>query len=1617
MREVKDGRKKRRRIPRQRGSRLLAMLLLAAMLLPGGIVMPQSVAAAYGDLDDNLKDNSNTYALQVSTGTLTVNGSLADEILYFKIVYEDVDGHVRSHRIFPGENALRDSMNWAEQQGSSTVSTNTADAEGSAETTAAVAPGVDTILSSMKVSVNREETPFQAYATDTFFFQPLKEVKSIQSIEILMCDNVSESTETTEDGEKTTTVVNKASGTWTCQGMRIYKVSSVRGMGMYGCVSARQYADFDGTLIAKMESAKTFNWNSDRMFRITTDGSGDGTLTQTSESYSTQQNERVLRMDIADTYGAGISTLANVSGKDLYSSLFGECAAIAFRYQDIYGATREAYLPFATCIVAYALKNGASSTERVSGIAQEGDTVAFSASMPDLVSLQSVRIIYGTDAAKAVTGITTADAPSGEVRTVNPTQSGSSDDLLNIIGFSVYDAATTKVSVTIEDTMLRATFEGTPLSYYRAPSIAGTTIRPVSKGSSGTEITLQTYENGARLLPKDSTERYLVVLHTDDADLAGTTGELSMTLSYTDTSGQSLTSESINVQSAVETYYGEWPGVKSGFMYRVGTKSGGTMCFTVSLKDVNQFTGAKFVNKGSDDWQAKGIEIIQLEELGSRTATWQSGGISDGSQTSDRLYARDYTGTSLLKLDQTIFVDGGQDPVSVNFTSDQTVVVDTDTGDWSEYRYSMSYEVAQNLGKFAKSRYSYTVAVEVADDQVTNASDGDCGSKNQFYFQLVFEDGKSAYVLANQQLSADGFRTGYTEEFSISTNRDMGEVTAIKILPDDTSSKSDVFDKLKIASISVKKQTSEAVSRQWTVDNVGWIDINYQDESADSDSPGYRGRAESEIVKTYQIESSTYAVNLEFAITTAAYNVAADTGVTDPQFTGQLYGIVEYYDSNGALKTETYNLVDAMYTYNGREKKTGSRETIGQYTWPGGVESDTSLMFRAGKTDRFNLAIEDISQLLRIRLEVRSKVATTWNIQNVYVSLAGSSGKRIINKENEYEWKYSEEKKKLCSSTNADSGGYSINLPVNQVQVLDVEFSENQVNWSNSANGEISSVTSRLPRSANDTLNIYVYTADSESVSSLEGTVMTATAEYSRVYGGFSSTSATMTLGESNGRSMFYVKDVSASGIDTLNKLGLGAYFQDLNATGTIPLDYAVVQQVRSGVVVNTYYINFSGLDPAASSVSKAPEANPNPSQFKQVVSLSFADNLANLHLTAETDDVAVAIRYTTTNDVSGQEYESQFIYLTDQNWSELRAGKVIDLTFNESYVKEITGIKIRGTGHSTRNGVSIASATAAVYETSLSGGEERCTGNFSFAYGVTLAAGAGDQVMQRTDTLEDGSGNVSQVTISFTVPDVKDVPAVAENATGAVGMVINYRDESDVVREKSINDICAYAEDNASFQSGSTVTLRLQMSGVKEIRWLMLGPTDGAGNAAALTLSDMSITMETLGETLGYQRNLQDWSGTGIIPVFNSVQVKLTAVTKNATTNTSEQIVVESETQRQLVESGQEVVITPSVTGSSSGYTYRVEKFKDSFTTNAAETVTSENGVLRFKATNEYSSGVGTESYYRVIVSSNEVPSVQSIIEFVVEPKNVEPVTEQPTNNQDEQTTDNSTTNTEDGN
>ncbi len=1558
------------------GAKRFAVILLSAAML-----LPMQAGAAVGDLEDSL---DNTYALQVSTGAVSTAGSLADEILYFKISYVDEDGYVRSHRIFPGENALGDSSEWAVQQENLNRNSGSETTEASTKRSRR-----ETLLSKMGVTVIGYDQPFQAYATDTFFFQPLKKVKSIESVEILMCDN--------ESGDRVS-----SGGTWNCQAMRVYQVSAVHGMGMYGYVSNRRFADFEGTLVAQMEQAKTFNWVSDRIFRITSDGSGDGKLVQANESYFTQSGGRIVRIDIADAYGAGIRAMGNNTKKPLITPDFNECAALALRYLDIYGAVREAYLPLMTSVVGFALESGIPETEMLSGIAQDGDTLAVSAILPDAASVESVRLIYGTEAAKAATGvkIDTTATPDGygsgsstdlQDRTVWPDGTdGENVDLLSIVGLSVYDPASSGVAAVIYGTKLLAAFSGSPESYYRAPSAAGTAIRPVKAGSSGVELTLQKYENGARLLPTDTAERYLVTLNTDDSELAATTGELFVALNYTDLNGKEQTSDTINVSEAVTSYYGDWPGVSSGFMYRVGTKSGRTLCFTVSLKDVDRFTGAQFLLRGTDNWQMKGMEICQLTSLESLVAEWAA--VSDGTQTSDRTYFRAYTGKTLLSLKEKILVDGGMDPVSTKFNSDNTIDTDTDTGDWSEYRYSMSYETALSLGRFAKSRCNYTIAVEVGNDQITDANDGDCGSKNQFFFQLVFEDGKSAYVLANQQLASDGFRTGYTEQFTVSTNRDMGELTAVKIVPEDSADRSDVFDKLKINSICVKKQTTEAVSRQWIINSVGWIDINYQDEAANGSSSDYTGRSEAEVVRTYKVEASTYAVNLEFAITTGSYNTSEVTGNAEPQFAGQVYATVEYYNSNGVIKSQSYNLVEAMYAYSGQARKTGNAGTVGQYAWPGGTESDESFMFRAGKTDRFTLSVEDISQLLRVTLEVRSKVQTTWNIENMYVSLAGTGGRRIINTENEYQWVYSKETERLCSSTNSGTKAYSLTLPVNQIQTVNIDFTENKIEWAESAKNLITSVTSRQPRSADDSLNIYVYTTEEANSGLLKGVTMEAGAQFSRIYGGFNRIETKMTLGESNGRSIFYATGVPASGINTLNKLDLLAYFDDPDVTGQVLLEYAVVQQVRSGVVIGTFYIDFSGCDAAADirGVSRTPSTKTKETaKFRQVVTLAFADSMNPLRLTPETDDIAVALIYTTTNDVSGREYESQLVYLTDQNWSDLRAGKVVDLTFNEAYLKEITGIRIRGTGPSTRSGVGVSAAMAVVYETNAVSGEDYTVGSFSFADGVKLTAGQSNQIMKRTDADGADKIGVSQFTFRFTVPEVSEVPAASGNANLQVGMLINFRTADGAEQTLSVDDICQYAvENDASFRPGNTVTLRILARKAESIRWISLIPT---GDGTRLTLNGLETDIQSNGKTVSYQCSLRDWEGYGVIPLFGSVKIKLSAETMNPSSGLQEQIEVETgETKRQLIESGQTVIIEPTVADSDKGYAYRVERFRDSFTSNAPETVTEEDGTLRFRAVNEYTGGSGTEVYYRVTISSVEVPSVTAVIEFVVEPKYV---------------------------
>lgn len=1619
--------------------------LLALLMLAGGVLGSSAYAAG-----DGLGVDDNTYALVVTTGAATPVGDLSKEIQYFKIIYEDVDGYTRSHRIFPGEDSVQESLEMARsseiasaepltsdeqwlmryiqqkssrdfesmqkllrqlypdtyQQFSLQYGVTAKDAWYSAAE-AEILPKLEKKQTLYEYASRKNPTQplnetrrkyaeqlgypvqdiedqkaFEAYATDTFFFQPLKKVKTIKRVEFL----------TKKGGEEEAV---SESGTWNCQSLRIYQVDAIYGLGMYGYISNRQYADFDGTLLLEMDrpasgGGVSFSWPVDRMQRIapkddryiTSDGktqyTPDATLSLVNEPYSTKTTDYVFRLDIADAYGAGIEMLANKSGMGILDSKFVEAAALELKYLDIYGSVQYARVPLVAGILGYAMEKGVSPTEKLSGIAQQGDTLALAVSLPDFASFadgeDAIRLLYGTQIAEETTGISyTGGSTAHAAREVIAAgkQSGNADTL-SLIGVSIYDPTVTDVEIKVEGTMLRPAFKGQPIRYFRAPTTMGVSIDPVSSYVSGWTVSMTEYENGTAFLPKEQEERYLVVLKTDDQAFAATTGDLQMTLHYVDLSGNKLSSDTFLVADCVNAYYGYWPGVSRDFAYRAGMNAGKELNCVVSLRDVDKFTGITFRVAGSDDdWQIKGIEILRLTDMGVRTAEWKT--VTGGNETSDREYSRDCrtTASTILNLNRQVLIGTG-DEQELQFNSESTIEVQ-ENSNWSEYRYSMDYEQTQKLGSFTKARYNYTVAVKVADDVVSSYQDGDCGSKNQFYFLLVFQNGSSGYVLANQQLSSDGFRTGYEETFTISINRDMGDLTAVRILPEDLSDKSDVFDKLKIDEIRVRKQGTGPSCQQWVIEDVGWIDIDYRDEAEGVSMTGRAGRSEEELSKAYRVDYSTNVVNLQFAITTADY------AEKDAQFEGQMMGELMYYDSKGQFQRMTFDAVRAMYDY--MEKRAVIAESSSDVATQGNAISDKDTMFRANHTDRFILSVNDVSQLVGIILKVKSSVVTTWNIKEVSVALTGMDGELLINANNEYELVGATEQQPLCTHANAGGIPYTKYCPKGQDNEINIYFTENKIEQ-DAPNTNLISAVSRVPQSVNDTMNIYVY-MDENSPAMSEYT-LDAAVQYSKIYEGTYQTAVQLTPSSDGDNRVQYAIGVDASGMSTLNKLWLQATLHNGRSVELVEVDHAIVQQVRSGVVIDTYYLDFNGRDASLVGISATPGVQNEGVVSKQVVTLSFGEGTKDTWLIQEEHDVAVALEYTTTAGSTGADsvYASPYIYLTDQNWKELRSGRSVSIVFEQSYVKEVTGISLVGTGNMVAE---VDKATVALYEVNETAKTEVCTGWFSFGEGITLGPAA--KTMQCTSTGTAGSGTIKHLTLSFTTPEVGESGNAVRNITGTVGMTLSYTDANGVERTETVPDIRQYMVDgNGDFAAGSTMTARLLLPGCRELRWISLDPRDESGAPANLKLSALSAKLQAGGEETVYMRDLKDWTSDQPIDLYHTT-VAVTASTHSVSTGTDTVKSAENDTLHLLVESGQAVNITVKVDGSREGYRCKAEEVtagSADYTKDADSFLTKSGDSLVFTPPVHYGN---SEVYYRITIWAEEVPMVRCVVELAVQP------------------------------
>ena len=177
----------------------------------------------------------------------------------------------------------------------------------------------------------------------------------------------------------------------------------------------------------------------------------------------------------------------------------------------------------------------------------------------------------------------------------------------------------------------------------------------------------------------------------------------------------------------------------------------------------------------------------------------------------------------------------------------------------------------------------------------------------------------------------------------------------MRIICDNTSSTSDVFDKLNIENISVTLQGNTGVSRSWVVSRVGWIDITYMDEGSENGIDGLDDITQSEtdnveVVKEFPVTGTATAVDLLFCIATSkdSAGVSQDGAMMSDPFNsalggGQFSATLYYRDSSGQQQSYAFDLTAQIKAYNDTDK--------------------THWLYRPTHMDRFTISLTDVRSI------------------------------------------------------------------------------------------------------------------------------------------------------------------------------------------------------------------------------------------------------------------------------------------------------------------------------------------------------------------------------------------------------------------------------------------------------------------------------------------------------------------------------------------------------------------------------------------------------------------------------------------------------------------------------
>ena len=1516
------------------GRRLTAFALSLAMAF---LLLPAASARAAGTEDyAEACRTDDLYLLRVDTGL-----SAGVNVKYLGVRFKDRDGVEHTEFILPHEGDLAESYARAEKNDVL-----------SGKTYQNRLSRVKTVTKYSPIGYEKLDG-LRSNSMDSYLFSPHYEVDTLLGVDVFLRYPMS--------GENTKG--------WTCSGIYLYEVEELYGLGMVGYYSNDYYIRFSGTMLGYLDSGgQPIDFTlgkSDQIFRIGRDKDSGYRFVTAKTAYSnvTDRDDYLFKIDFADEFSGGIEALASElkdEGRLLHPV---EALDLVLTYQDSLGQTRHARLPAVTSALSWAVERGfTDSLLPIAGIAQQGESLIFTGTLPDFASVTGAQLIYGPEAAEYAE-VSLSIGLRGTERL-----NAMTEDQINLAGLSIYgiDAASgVKKGHSPAELDLFLAEGVTPLYYYTSPLASGDTLTV-----GGSDFRLKSYTAGAPLKPVNTAQTYIVEVSTDNVDAAATTEELELTLTYLTKDGSTKTTRPIVLSEAAQDFYGYWPGTEGDVSYRAGLSAGSTLAFPVQIQDVSKFVSATFSmnSKATDDWQMTEIAIYMPGHIGERIITWKDIGVSNrtitreydrkescriawypnaldiaeaGKDGPEKLYMNGKNNRKTVTFRDSASVGPGRDPSHGGITDD-----DHKTVDWSELRYSMSYkEALQDLG-FTRAAVTYAVNVSVAGNDGSGSAD-DSGSNNLFYFKLIFEDGCSGYVLANQQLEADGFRAGRVESFYISTNEDYGDLSAISIIPETESSSDnrDVFDKLKIEEITVTKGDSlrrtenetaaegGGMSQSWKIENVGWIGIEYFDQGGENTVNGRAGLTEGELSRTYTVTQSGYSLNLLFSMTTGSY----DKRVTDVDYTpgsryqqyqGTLNATVEYYNSADELKQVSVDVARAMYEYADKipqffEDASGNTLTE--------AKVDTGFMLRAGHVDRFIVQLPDVKQLLRIRFDACSTVSTTWRLENVGVWLIKSPGVLQIARNGEY--KRTNRIEPLCESTS--TVGYSLktmapdraNELLGEEQELTVSFTPNTIDISESA-GTWGANIKREPLGKNDTVNLYVYMDDTPTATNLYAYGVNAALQYRNSNDDSEYQVSVQGMRRDSQRNMFYATGLKVDGMDTASFLSLEAdAFEYVDA----PMKYVVIQHLRSGVTIDTLYVDASKLNLSRNPTFDLSSAASRVSTQQQVVRLFFSPDMdQSFPLAAEKNDLVVGIRYQTVNDVGGTEFSSRYVYLTDltdtvdgitlPRYTEIGPGMIAEIPFTEDYISKITGVVLASVGNVKAK---LESACVGIYDAATGA----LTDWYSFAEPRTLTT-TPQSIAPTLDTvvpiLMRFTTNESAMVLSSGTDSGSPAPirvgVTYVNARTGVCETVTYPDIRNYLTEGGFT---------TDEQGKASATVRFFMQNVGSIRYLTLEPyTSNPYGSAVWGLE--SVYCETVIDKAQKNRSVkvgQAISQDSPASVnFSAVLVELEASCYDEASGVLNRIAVGSEGSGEItIGSGQSLTITPKISGSVDGMGYKV--------------------------------------------------------------------------------------------